>query len=411
MFSEYVEFGPTLLGDASHKINATFRLTNINTTIANTLRRAILTLTPSVGFRTEPYEKSDVLITTNTTSLVNEMLAHRIGMIPIKADPATFKPELYEFTLDMRNDSKEILDVRAGNIQVFMKNPENPLDAPTKLNSADYFPPDPVTGDTILITRLLPQWNPTAAKHQLSFKARASISTGTENIRWSPVCQASYEYTQDKDPEHINAVFNGWLATIKKITDPSTLAEEKKAELMREFMTMEIQRCYMKNERGEPYDFTFHVESIGVLRIKDIVQMAIVKSIDLLNKYTEVDTILPETVRIQEGDSRFSTVEVWFTNEGHTLGNLLETYIVENHIDGAMEPKSTYAGYKVPHPLRPEMFIRIGLEDTANINFETQSQTARLMVANACKNLKTQFQELLDGWNPAPQQLPPPAAQ
>jgi DNA-directed RNA polymerase subunit L len=65
-----------------------------------------------------------------------------------------------------------------------------------------------------------------------------------------------------------------------------------------------------------------------------------------------------------------------------------------------MEPKATYAGDKVPHPLRPEMFVRIGLEDTANINFETQSQTARLMIANACKNLKTQFQELLDAWNP-----------
>ena len=73
-----------------------------------------------------------------------------------------------------------------------------------------------------------------------------------------------------------------------------------------------------------------------------------------------------------------------------------------------MEPKANFSCYKVPHPLRPEMFVRIGLEDTANINFETQSQTARLMVANACKNLKTQFQELLDAWNPP---SPQPAAQ
>lgn len=402
MFTDYTEFGPTLLGDASRKLNAKFRLTNVNTTIANTLRRAILTLTPSVGFRTEPYEKSEVVISVNTTPLVNEMIAHRVGMIPIKADPRTFKPELYEFVLDMRNDTKDLMDVRAGDIQVFMKNPENPLEPPVKLNAAEYFPPDPITGETILITRLRPQWNPTAQKEQITFKARASVSTGTENIRWSPVSQSSYEFTRDTNPEHIQAVFSGWLATNKKIADPTTLPEEQRAILMREFETMEIQRCYLKDDKGEANDFTFHIESIGVQAITDIVQMALVRCMDLVTKYTDLDTVMPETVRIQEGDSRFPSVEVIFTNEGHTLGNLLETYICENNIDGTMEPKASYVGYKVPHPLRPEMFVRLGLEDSANISTEVQSQTARLLVANACRNLKATFQQLLDAWAPKP---------
>ena len=402
MFTDYTEFGPTLLGDATRKLNATFRLANVNTTIANTLRRAILTLTPSVGFRTEPYEKSDVAISVNTTPLVNEMIAHRVGMIPIKADPRTFKPELYEFVLDMRNDTKELMDVRAGNIQVFMMNPENPLEPPVKLNTADYFPPDPITGDTILITRLRPQWNPTAQKEQITFKARASISTGTENIRWSPVSQASYEFTRDTNAEHIQAVFAGWLATNKKITDPSSLSEDQRAPLMREFETMEIQRCYLKNEKGEAYDFTFHIESIGVQPITDIVQAALGRCMDLVSKYTDLDAVMPETVRIQQGDSRFPSVEVIFTNEGHTLGNLLETYICENNVDGSLEPKANYVGYKVPHPLRPEMFVRLGMEGAVNISAEVQSQTARLLVANACKNLKNTFQQLLDAWVPKP---------
>ena len=65
-FLEYVESGPPLLDTSPkakmHKLNASFRFTNTNVTIANTVRREILNHTPSVGFRTEPYDKSEVEI-------------------------------------------------------------------------------------------------------------------------------------------------------------------------------------------------------------------------------------------------------------------------------------------------------------------------------------------------------------
>lgn len=397
MFSEYAESGAQLLGDSTHHLNAQFRFSNTNVTIANTLRRAILTLTPSVGFRTEPYEKSDVVITTNTTPLVNEMVAHRIGMIPIKANPLEFDPSLFEFVLDKENNTKELMDVRASDFKIYMKNPENPLDAPLEVPTANFFPPDPITGETVLITRLRPQWNPSAPNERISLKARASISTGAENIRWSPVSQASYEYTSDSTPENVEKVFTSWLALNKKIADPSTLDPTRRDELLREFNTMEVQRCYLKNERGEPNDFTFHVESIGVQPIPDVVRSGIASCEALVTKYQDLDGTLPDTVRVQQGDSRFPSIDVIFQNESHSLGNLLETVLVERHIDGEAEPKVSYAGYKVPHPLRAEMYVRIGMREEVT-DPEIQKQTARLVVANACRFLKDEFRRIQSSW-------------
>jgi len=396
MFSDYSESGPALLGN-NGKLRASFRLRGIDVTVANTIRRAILTLTPAVGFRTEPFDKSDIDVKINTTPLPNDMIVHRIGMLPISADPLTFNPALYEFILDKENTTKELMDVHASDFKVFLRSAENPLEAPVEIPAAQFFPPDPITGTTCLITRLR-QWNPTAPNERIYLKAKASVSTGAENIRYSPVTQCSYEYTHNPDPDHIRGIFNAWLLSNKKIADPSTLSEARRGELEREFNTMEIQRSYIQNEKGEPNDFTFYVESLGVQRIRDIVKAGIAGCEALVDRYKDLDAEIPPNVRIQQGDSRFPTMDVIFQNEGHTLGNLLETYLVENHIDGEELPKISYAGYKVPHPLRPEMFVRIGIHDDTGANVEQQKQSVRLVVAMGCRKLKEQFRAIQTQW-------------
>lgn len=398
MFRDYTEDGPTLLGDSSRRLNASFRYTNTNVTMANTLRRAILTLTPAVGFRTEPYEKSDVQITTNTTPLVNEMIAHRIGMIPIRfTDLVSFKPDQYDFVLDMKNDTKKTMDVRASDFQVFRKNLENPLMPMEQLPTAEFFPPDPITGDTVLITRLRPQWNPTAPLEQITLKARASLSTGTENIRYSPVAQSSYEYTRDENPEAQQSVFQAWLANNKKIEDSSAVAQDQIAAYRREFDTCEIQRCYLKDERGNAYDFTFHIESLGVQPVPMIVSNALAGCEALVKRYIDIDTVLSENIRVLQADAQYPAIDIFFMNEGHTLGNLLETYIVDNHIDGSAQPSVQYVAYKVPHPLRPEMFIRIAV-NSEEADVETQKTIARTVIAAACRALKEEFRGLGEKW-------------
>jgi DNA-directed RNA polymerase subunit L len=393
MFQNYQESGPYLLASKERKIGARFRMAPSNTVLANTLRRQIMSAVPSVGFRTEPAEESEVVIEANTTPLVAEMIAHRIGMIPIRADPATFDPARYEFRINKENTGKTMIDVSAADFVIVERDPSNPLDEGRIVPTGDFFPPDPITGETCLITRLRPQWNPIAPNERLVLKARAAVSTGTENSRWTPVSQCSYENTRDDNPERLEAMFQNWATISKKVDNEAT---------RREFDTMEVQRCFRINEAGEPNDFTFYMESVGVQAIPDIVRSGIEQTIDLLTKYQDIDAEIPESVLVQHANTRFSAVEFVFRGEGHTLGNLLQYYINENHIEGAEEPRITYAGYKVPHPLKKEMVLVVGgVEEGELSDPEEELQTARFVVAKVIRFIKGVFRQMLEDWKGA----------
>jgi DNA-directed RNA polymerase subunit L len=77
------------------------------------------------------------------------------------------------------------------------------------------------------------------------------------------------------------------------------------------------------------------------------------------------------------------------------LGNLLETILIEDHVAGNEEPKITYAGYKVPHPLRKEMFVRIGFVEG---DPEIHKQTARSVLAIVCRKVVQQVRALQQSW-------------
>jgi DNA-directed RNA polymerase subunit L/DNA-directed RNA polymerase alpha subunit len=401
MFHEYVESGPSLLGNTVHKLGARFRLAPSNVVIANTIRRQVMSAVKTVGFRTEPAEFSEVVIETNTTPLVNEMLAHRIGMIPIRADPTTFDPSRFEFRISKENAEKSMMSVSAADFQVIERDPSNPLDEGTLLPTESFFPPDPITGETALITRLRPQWNPIASNEKLVLKARAAVSSGAENSRWCPVSQCSYEYTRDDNPERIDAMFESWMTVSKKIVNVAELGEDRLDELRREYNTMEIQRCFRVDERGEPNDFTFYMESVGILPIPEIIAQALQATIDMLSKYQDIDGELPDGVQVQAANTRFSAVDLIFANENHTLGNLLQHYLVANHIDGAEDPKITFAGYKVPHPLKKEMVVCVGVQENEEISAEVSLQTARFVVAKVVRHCKEIFKSLLADWKRA----------
>jgi DNA-directed RNA polymerase subunit L len=79
--------------------------------------------------------------------------------------------------------------------------------------------------------------------------------------------------------------------------------------------------------------------------------------------------------------------DFWFTKEDHTLGNLLQTWIDTNKVGGDI----TYVGYKVPHPLRDEMVLRIAVENGSEA-------TARLAIAEAAKAISDMFLEWSVDW-------------
>jgi DNA-directed RNA polymerase subunit L len=188
-------------------------------------------------------------------------------------------------------------------------------------------------------------------------------------------------------------MFQNWAAISKKVDNEAT---------RREFDTMEVQRCFRTNEAGEPNDFTFYMESLGVQAIPDIVRAGIESITDLLTKYQDIDAEIPETVLVQHANTRFSAVEFVFSGESHTLGNLLQYYIDENHIEGAEEPRIGYVGYKVPHPLKKEMVLVVGFTEGTDLSDpEEELQTARFVVAKVIRFVKGVFRQMLEDWKRA----------
>ena len=98
----------------------TFTLQNTTVSYANTLRRLVLTGVESVAFRSDMNDmgtSTDVSIIKNSTSMTNEMLADRIGLLPIRWNSAKHgAPEDYLFKLNVKNTTDRLLDVTSSDI-------------------------------------------------------------------------------------------------------------------------------------------------------------------------------------------------------------------------------------------------------------------------------------------------------
>ena len=72
----------------------------LNKSIINGIRRVLLSSIPSIAFRTD-MEHTDIKIIKNTTPLHNEIILHRISMIPLFINPNIYKRNLL-FKLNVR---------------------------------------------------------------------------------------------------------------------------------------------------------------------------------------------------------------------------------------------------------------------------------------------------------------------
>jgi len=368
-----------------------FTLDPTHVSFANTLRRTIITDVETVAFASDIIEgggTSDIVISKNNTPMSNEMLAHRIGLLPIHVTkPLEWNPDEYTFKLEVKNDSAEPRDIVAADIQVFKD--RGPEEEPLLIPSVQFFHPDPVTHDTALLTILKGKVG-AQDPETLSFVAKAKVGTGRANARYMPVTsRCAYGYTLDDSPDRKKEMFTKWLTTHKKVS-PTELESNsaRKGELEREFATMEVQRCFKIDERGEPYSFDFIVESVGVLDPT----YSVGRAIDILQakllRYASMDSgDLPENVKVRPADARMKGFDFVFQQEDHTLGNLLQTWMEQNEMDSDI----TFVGYKVPHPLRDEMLLRVGVESGKDLD-------ARAAVAKAARAAAQMFSNWAGQW-------------
>lgn len=381
----------------------TFTLAPAHVAYANTLRRLMMTGVESVGFRADMTDKgttSDVKVLANDTPMTNEMFAHRIGLLPVHVmEPLKWKPEEYVFRLSVEADKEVSRDVTCADFKI-QRDPGGGKEL-EEMNWDRFFPPHPVTRETSLLAILPPGGG------KIALEARASLGTGRENARWQPTSQCSYTYTRDTmNVVRIEEHLRKWLKEAKKLDlEGLDKTQEPLKSLLREFNTMEINRVFLENEKGEPYSFDFVVESVGVLDPVYIVQRACEVGQAMVSRYVNIHTAgnkLPEELTIlPTTDCDMTGYDFLLKGHDHTLGNLLQTWLAENHMEdaatgagaglGEERARISFAGYAVPHPLRDEMVVRIGVDDG-------KEETARRAFAQACKGCAELFETLRSAW-------------
>jgi DNA-directed RNA polymerase subunit L/DNA-directed RNA polymerase alpha subunit len=363
-----------------------FQLTPTHVAYANTLRRLCMTYVETVGFRADIRDDgatTDVEILANSTPMTNEMLAHRVGLIPIYVkNPLQWDTEKYVFVLNKVNDKNEAMDIYASDFSVMERNG----DKVTNIPSNRFFIPNQTTRQTCLLAILKPLL-PGAKAEEISIRAKATIGIGRENARFIPTSQCAYSYTLDTNKENIQKAFYDWAFRSKKMSEEVLKQDANKRDvLMREFKTLEINRCYLKDESGEPYSFDFKMESVGTLDCPYIVYRACEKGVELCKKYSG-DNLGPSVV-VQRTDGQLIGWDFIFQGEDHTLGHLIQAWIDKHHVG---KEDITFAGYDIPHPLRDEMVIRIGVKDG-------KESTARDVIKKAMTACQGMFEMWRDQW-------------
>jgi DNA-directed RNA polymerase alpha subunit/DNA-directed RNA polymerase subunit L len=372
----------------TNETTVTFTLTPVHVAYANTLRRLVMTGVETIAFRADMKNgtTSDVQVKTNDTPMTNEMLAHRIGLLPVHVEnPLVFNPDNYVFTLNVSANKDSIRDVTCKDFVI--EEPAGEGKDPIVHPWDTFFPPHSVTKDTCLIATLAPG---TAKIHLI---AKPSLGTGRENARFQPTSRCSYTYSLNTDVAAREAHFTAWMRDAKK-QDLSSLEDSKRAVYEREFNTMEIAKVYLKDAKGEPYSYDFVIESVGPLQVPYMVRRACDVGESMMGKYMNVDTaeLNDDDFAIIPSDSRVIGFDFLLRGHDHTFGNMIQTYLEQNHIDvaeGSPLVKITYAGYAVPHPLRDELVVRIGVGSRAE---------ALKAFAQACKGCVEIFRSMRSAW-------------
>ena len=148
---------------------ARFTLTGASPAFANAMRRAMIGEVPTLAIE-------DVRIYDNTSALFDEMLAHRIGLIPITTDLTTYS-------------TKETCSCGGAGCPGCTATYTLSVEGPRTVTSSDLIPQDPGAApvyDNIPIVKL-------TKGQKLVIEARAILNIGRAHAKWQPTLVCGYK--------------------------------------------------------------------------------------------------------------------------------------------------------------------------------------------------------------------------
>lgn len=322
-----------------------FTLNNINVSYANAIRRVLLSNIPCVVFKSQPYEENNINITINKTRLNNELLKQRISSIPIHIDDLeNFQIEDYIVELSKTNNTTNIIYATTEDFKI--KN--------VKLNQyletsevRQLFPPDPISGDYIILVHLRPKLNDSVEGDSIEFNAKLTISTAVEDGVFNVVSTCAYGNTLD-------------AIKIKEVweTKEKELAQQHSKEeiefMKKDWLLLDAKRIFQKDS------FDFIIETIGIYSNFKLMELACAILIKKL--YKTLESLKGNSDLIKDGaDTMENCYIITLENEDYSVGKILEYCLYQKYFEDKKE--LNYVGFLKKHPHDTFSIIKIACKE------------------------------------------------
>ena len=367
----------------------TFTLENCDVSIANSIRRVVVSEINQYVFRTFPHSENRADFTVNTTRLHNEILKQRLGCVPIHhlhtIDGFGNEYKNYVVEVDVKNDTDAIRyvtteDFKVKKIKVLEKTSRRSQDEDADDVSYDYlseavvrkiFPPDEISGEYIEFARLLPNLSSSNASsgEALAFTCTLEISNAKFDGMYNVAHTCAYKCSPD-----LKEIDKQWRAKEKVMREglESSLSagsiEEVVENAKKNWELLDAERIFLPNS------FDFIIETVGVYTNVQLVTKAcdiMIKKCEKLLADIEHTTSTSTKGSIIEYAHESTTMKNSFRinliGEDYTLGKVIEYMIFSNYynISGGIV---SFCGFKKPHPHALDSFIIVSFKDEIELS-------------------------------------------
>lgn len=359
-----------------------FTLSKVDVSIANAIRRIILSEIPCVVFKTTPYEENKALIYTNTCRLNNEIIKQRLSCIPIHIDDLAFPIEDYILEVNEKNDTDTIKIVTTEHFKI--KNIKNGKYL-SKEAVHKIFPSDSISNAYIDFVRLRPRLSDNIDGEQIHLECSFSISNAKDDGMFNIVSCSAFGNTVDSLGAN-----EAWREKEKKLKEENTSQEEIEF-IKKDWYALDALRY------STPNSFDFTIETIGVFENEAIVKKACMIMIEKIIKLKQ--NILENAERlIKSSESTIrGSYDIKLEEEDYTLGKVIEYILYETQFlgpdsynkDYKGDKKLIYCGFRKPHPHINESYIRVG-------GNKLTQQIISEIVASSCDKATTIFTQIME---------------
>jgi DNA-directed RNA polymerase subunit L len=355
-----------------------FTLSGVNVSLANGLRRTILSDIPMVVFRTTPNEQNKCTILENTSRLNNEIIKQRLSCIPIHIkNVEDFPLKNYLMEVQVENNTDNIMFVTTENFTIkdLVSGKLLPIE-----KVREVFPADDITGYFIDFVRLRPRISDEIPGEKIHLTCEFDIGSAKEDGMFNAVSTCSYGFSID------NALQEAELARKQQSWKDEGKTQEQINFEAENWKLLEGKRITKKDS------FDFVVQSVGVCTNDELLNAACKIILERLN---DLDSIIEkDDLEIQNSENTLANCfDIILENEDYTIGKILEYFMYTKFYETNV---LTYCGFKKMHPHDTHSIIRVAY--TEPVEKSSIKGNLKECIADAMEvymNMKKEFLNLL----------------